>query len=64
MVISAQNENLKFYLLRERCKGFIFQVKGTVMQIEKTLVNDQLRVSEVYQKFRISTIYNFAVIYP
>ena len=34
------------------------------MQIEKTLVNDGLRVSKMSWKFRIPTIYNFAVIYP
>ena len=38
-------------------------VKGTVKQIEKALINDRLRVSEVSWKFCISTIYNFAVIY-
>ena len=39
-------------------------LKGTVMQIEKTQINDRLRVSKVFSKFRISTIYNFPVIYP
>ena len=34
------------------------------MQIEKALLNDLLRVSKVSWKFRISTIYNFAVVYP
>ena len=38
--------------------------KGTVMHIEKALTNDPLRVSKVFWKFRIPTIYNFAVIYP
>ena len=33
---------------------------GTVMQIEKELMDDRLRVSKV---FRIPTIYNFGVIY-
>ena len=33
------------------------------MQIEKALINDRLRVSKVCRKFRILTIYNFAVIY-
>ena len=27
------------------------------------MINDRLRVSEVYWKFRFPTIYNFAVIY-
>ena len=34
------------------------------MQIEKTLINDHLRVSKVHWKFSIQTIYNFAAIYP
>ena len=38
--------------------------KGTVMQIEKARINDRLPVSKVSWKFRIPTIYNFAVIYP
>ena len=33
------------------------------MQIEKTLINDRLRVSKVSWKFHIPIIYNFAVIY-
>ena len=36
----------------------------TVMEIEKTLVNDPLSVSKVFWKFRIPATYNFAVIYP
>ena len=39
-------------------------IKGTVIQIEKALINDRLRVSKVSWKFYIPTIYNFAVIYP
>ena len=39
-------------------------LKGAVMQIEKTQINDRLRVSKAFSKFRISTIYNFPVIYP
>ena len=38
--------------------------KGTVMQIEKALINDRLRVSKIPCKFRIPIIYNFAVIVP
>ena len=34
------------------------------MLIEKALVNDRLRVSKISWKFRIPTIYYFAVIYP
>ena len=33
------------------------------MQIEKAMINDRLRVSKVSWKFRISTVYGFAVIY-
>ena len=38
--------------------------KGKIMQIEKSLINDRLRLSKVSTKFRILTFYNFAVIYP
>ena len=38
-------------------------LKGAIMQIEKTLINDRLRVSEVPWKFGIPTIFNLAVIY-
>ena len=34
------------------------------MQTEKALINNRLHVSKVSWKFRIPTIYNFAVIYP
>ena len=30
--------------------------KGAVMQIEKTLINDRLRVSKVSRKFRVPAI--------
>ena len=39
-------------------------LKGTVVQIEKALTNDHLRVLKVSQKCRIPTIHNFAVTYP
>ena len=39
-------------------------IKGTVMKIEKAMVNDHLNVSKVSWRFYIPTIYNFAVIYP
>ena len=42
--------------------GSVF--KGTVMQIEKRLISDGLRVLKVSWKFRILSIYNFAVISP
>ena len=34
------------------------------MQIEKALIDDRLGVSKASSKFRITTIYDFAVIYP
>ena len=34
------------------------------MQIKKALINDCLRVSKLFTKFRIATTYNFAVILP
>ena len=40
------------------------KVKGTVMQIEKALINDRLHSSKVSRNFSIPTIYNFAIIYP
>ena len=40
------------------------ELKGKVMQIEKALLNDHLRVLKLSWKFRIPTIHNFAVIYP
>ena len=39
------------------------QLKSTVMQIEKALLNDRLSVLNVSEKFRIPSIYNFPVIY-
>ena len=36
--------------------------KGIVMQIEKALINDRLRVTKVSLKFPIPTIYKFEVI--
>ena len=44
--------------------SFNLTFKGTVMQIEKTLINDHVGVSKVLLTFSIPTIYNFAVIYP
>ena len=35
-----------------------FTLKGTVMQIENTLINDHLHISKVYGKFDIPNIYN------
>ena len=38
-------------------------IKGTVMQIKKSLINDRLCVSKESLKVCIPTICNFAVIY-
>ena len=39
-------------------------IKVTVLGIERALINDHLRVSKDFSKFRIPIIYTFAVIYP
>ena len=52
-------KNNTFTWLSSLCNPF----KGTVMQIKKALINDCLRVSKVFWKFHIPTIYNIAVIY-
>ena len=36
-------------------RDFFGKIEGTVMQIEKALINDHLRVSKVFWKFRIPT---------
>ena len=43
--------------------NYATKCKGTVMQIGNALINDRLHVSNVSWKFRIQTIYNFAVLY-
>ena len=53
-----QNLDLKFFNYNWSL------VESTVMQVEKALINDPLRVSKVSWKFHIPTIYNFAAIYP
>ena len=50
--------------LKKKQEYLTLIIKGTVMKIEKGLTNDRLRVSKVSWKYRIPTIYNFAVIYP
>ena len=40
------------------------QIEKGMMQIEKGMINDRLRVSKVPWEFCIQTICNFAVIYP
>ena len=49
---------LKFHKLKPQVEI----LKGTVMQNEKALIKDRLRVSKVSLKFCISAIYNFTVI--
>ena len=39
-------------------------LKDKIMQTEKALANDRVRVSEVSGKCCIPTIFNIAVIYP
>ena len=59
------------YTLAHRCLKICFdwtklheELKGIVMQIEKSLRNDHLCVLKVSWKVQIPTIYNFAVTYP
>ena len=52
----------EFYVL-QKTKTKI-GITGTVMQIEKAVIDDRLRASKVSWKFHIPTIFNFAVIYP
>ena len=40
-----------------------WNLNGTVIQIEKALINDRWRVSKGSSKFRIPTIYNLTVIF-
>ena len=69
----------QFWVIKEKPTGGKFPLPHTdtptlglrtkyllkvVMQIEKALTNDLLRVSKVSWKFCIPTIYNFAIIYP
>ena len=54
-IVKKNAKNLKSTILR------LF--KGTVMQIEKALTSDCLRVLKVSWKLRIPTIYSFPVIY-
>ena len=39
---------------------YVWLLKYTIMQIERALINDRLRVSEVSWKFHIPTIYKLA----
>ena len=57
-MIYYANEWTGFY------KKGIAVIKDAVMQIEKALINDCLRVSKVSWKFRIPTAYNFEIIHP
>ena len=46
----------------ESCISLKESIKGTVMIIERALINDCLGVSKVSWKFRIPNIYNYAEI--
>ena len=58
------NLNLTFETVCIGGRKWFIDFKGTVMQIEKRLVNDRLRASKVSWRFPIPTIYNFALICP
>ena len=64
-LIPAPNLLFKlFSILDDVVRHALAQIKGTIMQIEKELINDRLYVSKVSLKFCIPAIYNFTVIYP
>ena len=63
-VIPANKHTLYPYLLLLPCNCLEFLVEVSVMQIEKALIKNRLRVSKVSWKFRIPAAYDFAVIYP
>ena len=50
------------YQLSQFSLAWEYWCKGTVMYIEKVLINDRLGVSKLPWKFCISTINKFAVI--
>ena len=45
-------------------ESFLSKLKGIVMQNEKALINDHLRVPKVSSKLHIPTIDNFTLMYP
>ena len=59
LILSSQSRSVKRLKIirQEHCSPNFLKI--TVMQIEKVLINDRLRVSKVPEKFRIPTIYNF-----
>ena len=59
---SKKKSNFCVLLLRKHKLDCFANVEGTVMQIKKALMNDCLCISKVPWNFRISTIYNFALI--
>ena len=71
LLLEGVCEGTSFVKILQSCHFNIFgitcfremSIKGTVMQTGKALKNDRLRVSKASWKFRIPTIYNFAVIY-
>ena len=51
--------------LKHKVRKVFSIIKGIVMQVEiKTLINDHLHASKASSKFRIPTVYNYAVIFP
>ena len=57
--MTLNNKEIQLNLCKILCM-LIF--KGTVMQIDNTLIHDRLRVSKVPRKFHILSTYNFAVV--
>ena len=55
------SQNVQFALSNQHQVSLKIQ---RAMQVKKGLTDNCLRVSKVSSKFRIPTIYNFAVIYP
>ena len=51
-------------ILTESSLQTFHMLSGKVMQIEKALINDRLRVLKVFWKFRNSAVYNFAAVSP
>ena len=51
-------------LIRELIIKLVLSLKGTVVQIEKSLINDHLLVLKEFWKFCMPTVNNFAVIEP
>ena len=57
---NSKCNSLNFQCKKQPSRGVL---KGTVMQIEKALINDRFHVLKAFSKFHIPAIHNFAVIY-